>query len=92
MKNYLLTILENCSDQSFGQDAVEHGILTGRIILSYELEFDLRTVMGPPGYPEAGQYDALCAEYRQHQHHELDVALADRMGVPLFPTPNFVEL
>ena len=46
MKNYLLTVLENCSDEKFGQEAVEWAIVTGRVTLTYNLETDLKTIMG----------------------------------------------
>ncbi len=65
LKNYLLTLLCRCSEHQFGQDAIEHAIETGRVKLTYRLETDLRTIMGEPGKPETGLYDALCAEY----HH-----------------------
>lgn len=48
IKEYLLKILERCSDQQFGQLAVEHGIITGRVPLTYKLEADVAAIMGTP--------------------------------------------
>jgi len=63
MKNYLLTVITQCSDQQFGQDAVEWAVNTGRITLSYNLQTDLETIMGKPGeLPET--YDRICADFR----------------------------
>ena len=66
MKNYFLTLLERCSDESFGQDAVEWALVCGHIHLTYHLDTDLRTIMGEPGKPETGQYDAICEGFRNH--------------------------
>jgi len=65
MKNYLLRVLENCSDEQFGQDAVEWAITSGYIHLTYDLDTDLRQIMGEPGKPETGEYDAICEAYRR---------------------------
>ena len=46
MKNYLLQLLCLCSDQQFGQDAVERAIQTGRIQLTYDLDRDLQLILG----------------------------------------------
>lgn len=48
MKHYLQTLICLCSDEQFGQDAVEWAILAGRVKLSYELDADLRLIMGEP--------------------------------------------
>ena len=66
MKNYLLTVLENCSEEQFGQDAVEWAIQFGLVQLSYNLEADLRLIMGEPGEPQTGRYDDLCEGYRRY--------------------------
>ena len=66
MKNYLLRILESCSDEAFGQEAIEWAILSGHLPLTYDLQADLIRIMGPPGFPALGEYDALCAAYRQY--------------------------
>lgn len=44
MKNYLLTLQQNCSDELFGQEAVEHAIITGELKLTYNLVTDLHQV------------------------------------------------
>ena len=64
MKNYLLELLHLCSEHQFGQDAVEWAIVSGQIRLSYGQEADLRLIMGEPGKPETGQYDAILVGYR----------------------------
>jgi hypothetical protein len=64
MKEYLLKLLELCSDENFGQEAVEYAILNGHLQLTYDLPTDLRIIMGEPGRPETGCYDQLCAQYR----------------------------
>lgn len=77
MKNYLLRLLELCSDQAFGQDAVEWAILSGHVPLTYNLQADLTSIMGPPGFPAVGQYDDLCEAYRRYcaQHETIDQQL-----------------
>lgn len=72
MKNYLLTVLENCSDEKFGQEAVEWAIVTGRIRLTYHLDSDVKQIMGcvPHGPPEETNYDCIIEAYRrQRQEH-----------------------
>jgi len=64
MKHYLNHLVCLCSDEKFGQDAVEHAITTGAIQLSYDLDTDLRVIVGEPGRPETGRYDEFCAAYR----------------------------
>jgi len=58
MKNYLLTVLQQCSEHQFGQDAIEWAIVTGRVQLTYDLETDVRLIMGdipsPAGAGEGG--------------------------------------
>ena len=43
-KNYLLTILEQCSEEKFGQDAVEAALVNGTLTLTYNLPTDLHTI------------------------------------------------
>ena len=63
-KQYLLTVITKCSDEKFGQDAVEWAIMTGRINLTGDLQTDLVAIMGEPGdLPET--YDQICDAYRQ---------------------------
>jgi hypothetical protein len=73
MKQYLLNLLSLCSDQQFGQDAVEWAIVSGRLKLTYDLESDLCLIMGQPGQPETGQYSALVETYQRvaQQNQEL---------------------
>lgn len=63
--DYLLKLLERCSDEQFGQDAVDYGITLGMVKLTYHLETDLRLIMGEPGKPETGMYDRLCEAWRR---------------------------
>ena len=92
LKNYYLTILEHCSDEQFGQQAVEHALLNGDVKLTYDLEADLRYIMGEPGQPETGRYDELCATWRAHVRahtetltglYETSGLMAEIMGVRL---------
>ena len=83
MKDYLLKLLELCSDENFGQEAVEHGIINGQVTLTYDLQTDLRTIMGEPGRPETGCYDRLCSAYRAitRQHTETLTGLYESSGL-----------
>ena len=61
-KNYLLTVLENCSEENFGQEAVEWAIIQGHITLTYNLEADVRAIM--PRYSEFIEaYQRQCREH-----------------------------
>ena len=64
LKHYLLTVLERCSDEAFGQEAVEHAITTGAVQLTGVLDADLRAILA--------QYDQHCHAYREacraHEH------------------------
>jgi hypothetical protein len=51
IKNYLNDIICACSDEKFGQDAVELAISMGYIVLTGDLEADTRKIMA--------EYDAL---------------------------------
>jgi hypothetical protein len=66
VKNYLLELICLCSDQEFGQDAVEWAIINEHIKLKYRLEEDLRLIMGEPGKPETGIYSTLVCAYQAH--------------------------
>lgn len=57
MKNYLLKVLEQCSEEQFGQDAIEWAIATGRVRLTYDLERDVRETMS--------RYDEIIEAYRR---------------------------
>ena len=69
LKNYLLTLITLCSEEQFGQDAVEWAILSGWIKLTYHRDTDLRTIMD--------QYDQICEAYQRvcRLHDEVDQAL-----------------
>src|SRR5271156_2800299 len=83
MKDYLLKLLERCSDENFGQEAVEHAILNGQVQLTYDLERDLRLIMGEPGRPETGLYDQIFATYLAvtQQHAETLLAVYESSGL-----------
>ncbi len=51
MKRYLEQLWHRCSDEAFGQDAVEWGVLSGHVRLTYDLDTDLRTIMGDACHP-----------------------------------------
>jgi hypothetical protein len=45
MKNYLLKLLEQCSVEQFGQDAIEWALVTGLVHLSYDSDQDVHSIM-----------------------------------------------
>ncbi len=57
MKNYLLKLLQQCSEEQFGQDAIEWAIVTGRVRLTYNLESDVHQCMS--------RYDEIIEAYRR---------------------------
>jgi hypothetical protein len=57
MKNYLLTLLQQCSEEQFGQDVIEWAIVSGLVRLSYEQDADIRSIML--------RYDDLIEAYRR---------------------------
>jgi pantothenate kinase len=57
MKNYLLTLLQQCSEEQFGQNAIEWAIVSGLVHLSYELDADVRLIML--------RYDEIIIGYRR---------------------------
>ena len=57
MKNYFLKVLQQCSEEKFGQDAVEWAIVSGLVRLSYDLEGDVREIMS--------RYDEIIEGYRR---------------------------
>jgi hypothetical protein len=57
MKNYVLTLLQECSEEQFGQDAIEWAIVSGLVRLSYELDADVRSIML--------RYDEIIEAYRR---------------------------
>jgi hypothetical protein len=62
MKNYLLTLLQRCSEEQFGQNVIEWAIVTGLVRLSYELDADVRSIMS--------RYDELIEAYRLSRANE----------------------
>jgi hypothetical protein len=89
-KRHLENLLHLCSDQPFVQDAIEWAIISGWISLSYQLDKDLRLIMGEPGKPETGQYDAIIEAYRrvrQQAHEALIESYAPLMEEILRPVP-----
>ena len=57
MKNYLLRLLQQCSEEQFGQDAIEWAIVAELVPLSYELDSDVRSIML--------RYDEIIEAYRR---------------------------
>ena len=88
LKNYLLTVLENCSDQKTGQDAVEHAIVIGALQLTYNLETDLHQIFD--------QRSACCDAPPQggvcHIHEKKDAAELVLDGHLLGENPEEVNL
>ncbi len=71
IKRYVEHLILQCSDQSFGQQAVEWAILQGKIKLTYDLQTDLKAIHAPlPQEPvAAGEkpvtfYDRIIEEYQ----------------------------
>ncbi len=57
MKNYFLRLLEQCSEENFGQDAIEWAVVTGLVRLSYKLDRDVGEIMR--------RYDEIVEAYRR---------------------------
>jgi hypothetical protein len=73
MKNYLLTVLQNCSEEPFGQEAVEHAIVSGALQFTYNLETDLHQIFDQrsaccdaPPLGETHNHAELCRQCRNH--------------------------
>ena len=56
IKNYLLKLLAQCSEEQFGQDAIEWAIVSGLVDLSYDLDTDVHAIMP--------KYDEIIEAYR----------------------------
>ena len=56
MKNYLLELLNQCSVENFGQDAIEWAIVSGLVHITYDLERDVHKIMS--------RYDEIIEGYR----------------------------
>ena len=61
MKNYFLNLLQQCSEEKFGQDAIDWAIRTGLVPLSYNLSRDVRHCMS--------RYDEILEAYRHSQRN-----------------------
>ena len=57
MKNYLLNLLQQCSEEQFGQDAIEWAVVSGLVRLTYDLDHDIRESMS--------RYDEIIEAYRR---------------------------
>ena len=57
MKQYLLNLLHQCSEEKFGQDAIEWAVISGLVRLTYHLDDDVREVMT--------RYDEIIEAYRR---------------------------
>lgn len=57
MKNYLLKLLQQCSEEQFGQDAIEWSVVSGLVSLTYDLERDVHECMT--------RYDEIIEAYRR---------------------------
>ena len=57
MKQYLLKLLQQCSEEKFGQDAIEWAVVSGLVRLNYHLEDDVRETMS--------RYDEIIEAYRR---------------------------
>jgi hypothetical protein len=57
MKNYLLRLLEQCSEEKFGQDAIEWAIVSDLVHLTYDFDRDIREIMP--------RYDEIIEGYRK---------------------------
>ena len=57
MKNYLLNVLQQCSEEQFGQDAVEWAIVSGLVHTTYDLDRDVHEIMS--------RYDEIIERYRR---------------------------
>ncbi len=76
MKNYLLNLLQQCSEEQFGQDAIEWAIVSGFVTLSYNPDSDVHKIMS--------SYDDIIDAYRKArgQNNAQDVVsgLPARLG------------
>ena len=59
MKNYLLNLLQQCSEEKFGQDAIEWAVVSSLVKLTYDLDRDIRETMS--------RYDEIIEKYRLSQ-------------------------
>ena len=75
-KNYFLNLLQQCSEEQFGQDAIEWAIVSGFVTLSYDMDTDVRKIMS--------NYDGIIDAYRkatvQGNAHNFKLPRDARMG------------
>jgi len=57
MKNYILNLLQQCSEEQFGQDAIEWALGVGLVRLAYDSDRDIREIMS--------RYDEIIEGYRR---------------------------
>lgn len=62
MKNYFLNLLQQCSEENFGQDAIEWAVVSGLVRLTYDLERDVHDTMS--------RYDEIIEAYRHAKAQE----------------------
>ena len=72
IKNYFLDLLQQCSEEQFGQDAIEWAVMTGFVTLSYEKDRDVRNIMS--------SYDSIIDAYRKAKQQ--DNAQQGKSGLP----------
>ncbi len=70
LKNYLLRILERCSDDPFGQEALEWAITSGRVQLTLNLTADLHHLL------DDGGYQRILEEYQKHLQTSVGQSIA----------------
>ncbi len=77
-KRYLENLLHLCSDQRFGQDAIEWAIVCGHFTPTYDnLEADARRIFLPENSgSDVTVYDQICAGYRLHCQQNSDLQQA----------------
>ncbi len=76
-KDYLLQIQQGCSEELFGQEAIEWAVYAGRVKLTGDLQTDLTLIMGAPN---------ICPGC---QHLEVPDSLkCDECGIDLHPNPR----
>ena len=79
-KRHIENLLHHCSGEQFGQDAIEHAILTGSLELTYDLPTDIHQIYDPhsaccdapplgelsPVSEAVGLPGGLCRQFRNH--------------------------
>jgi len=77
MKNYLLKLLGQCSEEQFGQEAIEWAIFKGLVPLTYKLEDDVRSIML--------RYDEIIEAYRGYLAQTREEQGTEEQGVARAP-------